>query len=299
MNMMTTGIQPAALETRAMIVNLTISQWSGRRLDRQVTDEVNSSHGASDDAGRYNKLLIPKDALAPIEKIVNATRTDFRKRTLPWIDDGGRIMAADAYLAHSRWIDGQRIKFDAAVEEFVAAYPGLLAEASKRLNTMFKADDYPSPKELRTKFAMAVTVMPVPTADDFRVNMSQAQADRIRADIEENVRQATANAMRDVYRRIADVTGRMVERLTAYKPAEKKGERSEGTFKDSLVENVKDLVEIMPALNIVGDSSLTAIAEEMRALIKHPADTLRVSPTARQDVAAKAREILATVSDYL
>lgn len=299
MSMIPTAIRPAALETRAMIVTLTISHWSGRRLDRQVTDEVNSSHGASDDAGRYNKLLIPKDALAPVEKIVNATRTDFRKRTLPWIDDGGRIMAADAYLAHSRWINAQRIKFNAEVDIFLAAYPDHLSKAARRLNTMFKPDDYPTPEELFKKFSMAVTVMPIPTADDFRVNMSKAQADMIRADIEDNVRQATANAMRDVYRRIADVTGRMVERLSAYKPAAKKGERTEGTFKDSLVENVKDLVDILPALNIVGDPALDEIGQQMRKLVQFPADTLRSSPTARKDVAEKAREIFATVSDYL
>lgn len=299
MNMISTGIQPAALTTRAMIVTLHISHWSGLRLDRQVTNEVNSSHGAAEDAGRYNKLLVPKEALAPIQKIVGSTRDDFLKRTLPWMDNGGRIMAAEAYMAHARWLDGQKQKFDAAVGTFIAEYPQLLNAARNRLNTMFKTEDYPSPEELREKYAMTVTVMPVPAASDFRVDMSEAQANMIRADIERNVREATANAMGDVYRRIADVTGRMVERLTAYRPAGGKGDKTEGVFRDSLVENVRDLIDVLPALNIVGDPTLDDIAKEMRALVRYPADTLRTSPNARRDIADKAREIFATVSDYL
>ncbi|HLP66746.1 MAG TPA: hypothetical protein VK181_04430 [Rhizobium sp.] len=299
MNMMTIGITPAALETRAMIVTLHISHWSGRRLDRQVTNEVNRSHDAADDAGRYNKLLVPKESLAPIQKFVGSTRDDFLKRTLPWMDNGGRIMAADGYLAHARWLDGQKHKFDAAVNDFITEYPDLLTAARSRLKTMFKTEDYPSPEELRAKYAMKVTVMPVPAANDFRVNMSQAQADMIRADIERNVMEATAAAMRDVYRRIAEATGRMVERLTAYKPSTRTGDRSEGVFRDSLVENVRELIEVLPSLNVVGDPALAELAEEMRALVRYPADTLRNSPNARRDVADKARAIYATVSDYL
>ena len=54
----------STLSTRAMLVSLSISQWSGRRLDREITDEVNQQHNAAADAGRYNKLLLPKEALA-------------------------------------------------------------------------------------------------------------------------------------------------------------------------------------------------------------------------------------------
>lgn len=86
----------ATLSTRAMLVSLSISQWSGRRLDREITDEVNQSHNAASDAGRYNKLLLPKEALGGIVSVVSETRTDFLKRTLPWMDNGSRIMAADA-----------------------------------------------------------------------------------------------------------------------------------------------------------------------------------------------------------
>lgn len=289
----------AALASRAMVVSLSISQWSGRRLDREITDEVNQSHNAAADAGRFNKMLLPKEALAGIISVVSETRTEFLKRTLPWMDNGSRIMAADAYMAHMSWIRRQRSKFDRAVDEFIAAYPGYVNDARVRLNGMFKADDYPDSDVLRAKFAVDCKVLPVPTSDDFRVNMSEAQAANIRREIEEQVTEATTAAVRDIYERVAEATGRMVERLNAYRPSKGKGDKSEGVFRDSLVENVRDLIAILPALNITGDPQLTEIAEKLKPLAVHDAAVLREDAAIRKDVAAEAQAILNSVAGFL
>lgn len=289
----------SVLSTRAMIVTLSISQWSGRRLDREVTDEVNQNHNAAADAGRYNKLLLPKEALADIVSIVGATRTDFLKRTLPWMDNGGRIMAADAYLAHMAWARGQASKFDKAVADFVAKYPGYVVDAHKRLGSMFRPEDYPDVSTLADRFKIECKVMPVPTSADFRVEMSEAQAASIRADIEANVTEATTAAVRDVYRRVADVTERMVDRLNAYRPATGKGDKAEGIFRDSLVNNVRDLIGVLPALNITGDPALTMMAEKLKPLARHDATALREDADLRRDVAAEAQAILDSVSGFL
>ena len=289
----------SVLASRAMIVSLSISQWSGRRLDREVTDEVNQQHNAASDAGRYNKLLLPKEALAGIVAVVSETRTDFLKRTLPWMDNGSRIMAADAYLAHMSWIRSQTNKFEREVDEFIRKYPGYVADAQKRLNGMFKDNDYPDAAELRAKFGVQCKVLPVPASDDFRVNMSEAQADLIRADIEEQVQDATKTAVRNIYERVAEVTGRMVERLNAYRPAGRPGEKSEGVFRDSLVGNVRDLINILPALNITGDPYLADMASKLAPLAEHDAHVLRDDPKIRKDVAAEAKAIFDSLSDYL
>ncbi len=80
-----------------MLCGLRISGWSARKLDRKVTDETNHAHGAASDAGRYNKALLAKDALAAVVTAANAARTFHYARTLPWLDDGARILPAAAY----------------------------------------------------------------------------------------------------------------------------------------------------------------------------------------------------------
>src|SRR5690606_3207581 len=110
------------------------------------------------------------------------------------------------------WMRSQERKYSTAVDAFLLAYPGYVSAAANRLGSMFKPSDYPSVEELEKKFGMEMRVMPVPSSEDFRVSMSEAQADRIKADIERHVAEATLDAVKDVYRRVAEVTGRMAER---------------------------------------------------------------------------------------
>lgn len=299
MNAHVTVATSSMLASRAVIVSLKISQWSGRRLDRDVTDEVNQSHNADADAGRFNKLLIPKDALKDITKVVSETRSEFEKRTLPWIDRGGRIMDASAYMQNGRWVSGQIAKFDAAVSKFLGEYPGYVAAAGARLGTMFDPSDYPTADELKAKYNMELVVMPVPTGDDFRVAMSEHQASRIRAQIEARVEEAQRNAVADVYRRITEALERMVNRLSNYQPAEQTGDRAIGIFRDSLVDNVRDLIEVLPSLNITGDPVLAAMASRLRPLVEFKAETLREDAGKRRDVAHEAQKILDTLSDFI
>ncbi len=287
------------LASRALILTLHISQWSGRRLDRDVTSEINDAKNAQADAGRYNKALLPKQALAAVAKIASETRNGFIDRTLPWTDKGSRIMAADAYLPFTQWVSGQSAKYAQAVSDFLFDYPTYVHDAHKRLGDMFDVDDYPTADQLRGKFVMETDVLPVPTGDDFRVSMSAEQAELIRADIERRVKETTQEAVSDIYRRVADVSGRMAERLTAFRPSKGKGDKAEGVFRDSLVENIRDLVGVLPALNITGDPQLDALVDELRPLVEHDASVLRENECVRADVAAEAQAIVDRVSQFL
>lgn len=285
------------LAERAMLVSLRISQWSGRRFDRKVTKEVTDGNGAAADAGNFNKMLLPKEALAEIQSVVGETRTGFFERTLPWLDDGQRIMTADAFLAHSAWQRGQKVKFDAAVEIFIAAYPNHIESARRRLGSMFNTNDYPLPTELRDKFDMCMTVMPVPQSTDFRANVADSQADTIRAEIERAVTDATRAAMHDVWSRIGELVERMATKLREYKP--KRGAaKAENVFRDSLVENIKDMIGVLPGLNITGDDRLTAMVDRLKTLTHYSADQLRTRTFIREDTITAADALLALVNSY-
>jgi hypothetical protein len=282
-----------------MLCGLTIRQWSARRLDRKVTDEVNASHGAAADAGRYNKALVAKDALAGIVTAANAARSLHYARTLPWLDEGARILPAAGFEAYSNAMRDLRHAFEAAVAAFVAAYPSYVDDARVRLNGMFDPADYPEASEIADRFAFGVRILPVPDAADFRVDLADAQAAEIRAAIESAARDALANATRDAWQRVAEVTGRMVERLNAFKPGGPNG-RAENVFRDSLVENVRELASILPGLNLTNDPALARIAERMESdLCQHDAADLRDSDALRRDTAKAAAAILAEVSDFL
>lgn len=286
------------LSSKAMLSGLNITQWSARKIDKKVTNETNAAHGAAADAGRYNKALIAKEALGAIVAAANAARTTHYALTLPWLDSGARILPAALHTDYANRMREHREAFEAAAAAFVADYESFVADARKRLNGMFQESDYPAASEIARRFTFGVSLYPVPDSADFRVDVSEAQAAAIRADIEARSQEALSAAMRAAWERIAETVGHMVTKLAEYKPGEN-GERASGVFRDSLVENVRELAAILPGLNITGDSALAAVADRMAALTRHDAEALRVSEALRTETREAAESILQTVSEFM
>lgn len=287
------------LSQRAMLMTLSLTAWSARKLDKRITDETNSRHGAGHDAGRYNKMLLSKDALQEIAQLDAEIRTHYYIVTSPWLDrDGTRILSSVNAVTELQWFQRKRQEREDAVSRFVDGYPQFVESARIRLNGMFSEADYPQASVIRDKFRFSVHVDNVPDSGDFRVEMADGQADDIRREIEARSAAAVETVIRDCYSRIAEHVGRMSGRLKAYKPAVGEN-RAEGIFRDSLVENVRELVGLLPALNITGDPALSQIASRMTALCQEDAATLRDLPQVRESVAREADAILADVSAYL
>lgn len=287
------------LSQRAMLMTLSLTAWSARKMDKRITDETNSRHGAGHDAGRYNKMLLSKDALAEIAQIDAEIRTHYYQVTSPWLDrEGTRILSSVNAVAELQWFQRKRQEREDAVSRFVDGYPQFVESARIRLNGMFSEADYPQASVIGSKFRFSVSVDNIPDSGDFRVEMADGQADDIKREIEARSAAAVETVIRDCYSRIAEHVSRMSVRLKAYKPAVGDN-RAEGVFRDSLVENVRELVGLLPALNITGDPALAQIASRMTALCQEDAGTLRDLPSVRESVAREADAILADVSAYL
>jgi hypothetical protein len=288
------------LSNRAMLAGVRISVWSARRVDKRVTAETNAAHNAASDAGRYNKALLAKDALAAVTAAASAARLAHYALTLPWMDDGARILPAAAYKDYADAMRTIRFQFETAVADFVANYDGFVQDARARLNGMFNPDEYPTADEIAGKFSFTTRVLPMPDAADFRVDLGDAVADAIRADITRDTQDALAAAQRDVWNRITTVVSHMVEKLNGYAPAMRPGDKVTGIFRDSLVENVRELVAILPALNLTNDATLASVTARLeRELCTHDADALRDNDGLRQETADNAAAILAEIADFL
>jgi len=137
----------------------------------------------------------------------------------------------------------------------------------------------------------------LPSADDFRVQLGSREVNRIRRQIEASTRQAMDDAMHEVYGRIFKVVEHMATRLRAYTVT---ADGVQNTFRDSLVENVRELVDVLPALNINNDPRLTDVISHMRDnLLTYSGDVLRDSAAARIETAQAAEAILKSVSDFM
>lgn len=288
----------AGIESRAMLASLKISTWSARAVDKGATKKVNSEAGAADDAGRFNKRLVSKHALAKLQEIAGQARAYHAEKTLPWAADGVRILAAILAGDYSAEMQKQREAFEGAVLAFLQGYPDFVSNARADLGALFRADDYPDLETVRRKFAFETGVFPLPVTADFRVDMAESQAADMRAAVEKTYRDTMANAVRDVWSRIGDVVSAMSGKLRDYKPAQGE-EKAQGIFRDSLVGNIRDLVAILPALNITGDPRLEKATADLEKLARFDAKELRDSDSIRSATADAADAILDEMRQFV
>lgn len=286
------------IHERAMLVKISVHQWTARRHDKKVSEEVAQRHGSDATMGSYQKDLVAREALKEISELSSQLRTALYKRTLPWLDDGCRILPAAFYFdAMAEWKDLIH-KREAKVGEFIANWDAVVADARQKLNGLFNERDYPRKERLPRAFEIDLTVFPLPAGDDFRVPLGKAEEEaQIKIQVEDRVNQLLERATRDVWSRIHEVVERMVDRLRAYKVEDGK---TVSTFRDSLVENVRELVTLLPGLNVAGDPELDAMATALSAhLCAYDAQQLRDSDQLRNQVADRAANILEAVSDFL
>lgn len=271
------------IQSRAMLAQLSISQWTARKQDKSITSEIEKIHAAHD-AGKFNKLLVNKNLLDPISKIAAKVREYHYSVTLPW-SDAGALLPSPLFNDYTIKMRGFKNDFKKAVDTMIGQYPAEVQSARVRLGTMYNPGDYPEAWELNDRFSINVEFLPVPDAQDFRVDVSNDAQDELRASVKASVAERQADAVKATYARIHDVVSKIAARLSV----------DDAIFKDSLINNAKDLCLVLKALNITDDPGITTVhAEIFDHLLVHP-DALRRDPALRRQTADKAAEILKTL----
>jgi hypothetical protein len=270
-----------SIQNKAMLVTLSVSCWTARKQDKRVSAEVEASHNAKD-AGRYNKDLVSKAHLDPLTQYASLIRAYHYKMTLPWMDNGARLLPSKLFMEYSAELRTMKQEYANRVSTFVQAYPSRVQEARQRLGTMFQPDDYPEASELYGKFDVELDIMPVPNGADFRVDVGDAERARIASDISERVAKRQGAALRSAWDRVRESVGRVSSCLSSPK----------ARIFDSLTGNLEDLVRILPGLNIGEDADMERVCERIvNSLIVDP-ERLRRSAALRSKVCAEADAIL-------
>ena len=266
----------------AMLVSLRISAWSGRLYDRKASNHVAAHHDASASAGRYNKCLLPKAAFAALTATMSACRTSHYAQTLPWDDQGGRLLTVANYERYTELMDGLRERMVRERARFIEDYDDNIDQARLDLGKLFRIEDYPSKEDLQGRFGLRYRIVPVPDADHFMAKLASDDTDRVKRDIEHQVRERLHDAVGDLYRRLGEAVERVSERLR------EDGEGKPLVFRDSMIGNIRDLVDVVPRLNIFGDDALARLCEQVKEKIAAvEPDSLRPSRTF--DPVARAR----------
>lgn len=266
-------------EINAVLVTLSLSVFSNIRQDQQITDEVKLKKALGVGAGKWMKYKLPDECLVPIRKFCGIVRQFHYDHTSPW-EKGKRLLSAAARANYdARVLQFQR-EFFAIVDEFGTQYPNWIEQSKIMHAGTWEPSDYPSWALCRTMFNLKTLCEPVPQPEHFNKKMRELYGDALNQITSQRVNEAVA----DTWDRLMKPVQAMAEKLS----------QPDAVFRDSLVENVKEMVTLVPLLNLTGDARLAAAARDIQAqLTAFDADTLRESKVDRKEVAKRAATLAA------
>lgn len=205
-----------------------------------------------------------------------------------------KLMVADITAELDRFYG----EWEAAVNAFVAAYPGLLEKAERQLGPEFNRLDYPKPAHVRSKFAFnyQFTSFGVP-----------GELKEISREIFKNEQKKAARVMRDaategmvvLRENLAGLVNRMADSLSdELTPSGKR----RGLHKTT-VEKLNTFLDNFAKLNVVNDFELAKEVERARKLITGKSlealkttDGLRLEVrTGMEKIGAKLESLIATM----
>jgi hypothetical protein len=171
-----------------------------------------------------------------------------------------------------------------------------VSAAAFQLGALFDREEYPEPDTIERKFQFSVNFLPVPTAGDFRVDIGEEAKQELIASCNNAYNDRLDLAMKDAWGRLHEQLLRMSDRLSDLDtPRElKNGEKVfTKVFRDSLVENAVELVDLLKHFNLTNDPSMERARVELSdAIMYHDADDLRNHPESRAVVKSKVDAIL-------
>jgi hypothetical protein len=277
-----------SIASSAMLVELSISTWTARKLDKKVSTQVDLDNGAKTKVVNANKnLMAGTGVLDTIVKYAANARAWHLSQTLPWTDNGSRLLPMSNFVNYKKQLGELEANYEALVDKFIIAYPNLVSAAAFQLGTLFDRNEYPDENSLKKKFKFTYSFFPVPTAGDFRIDINEEAKAEIMANCNSAYQDRLNNAMREAWSRLHDCLSRMSERLTDNADGSRK------IFRDSLVENGVELVTMLKHLNITQDPKLELARRELQTAIgAHDLDSLRDNSNAREAVKMRVDSIL-------
>ena len=275
--------------TSAVLVKVATGMIGKTLTDRQITGEIRAAKlMQGDDTGRWIKNKWGKTALKAMTSCLSESYSYHREHTIPWDDWGYGLVRADMLDAYRAGMAQITEKFRAAVEEFVSALPQIIEDRRAALGQSFDLGDYPTADEMRRECSITMTVAPVPTVDDFsRYAFAQGTLAAVKADHESRLAGIEVTAKIEPYKRVLPLLEKIVATLSA----------PDKIFRDSLVGNVKEALDVIPFLSLNGDAELTALVESVRMKVAAiDPQLLRDSAAQRERMVEMARDLAAKFS---
>lgn len=269
----------------AVLVNLSIREWQAKAQDKKAAEQVAKENGVTDSkqARVWKSLLARCEAVQRLEAVRRAARKFHYTNTLTWMHDGPRILTTanfDDYMAQMRKFKTQ---FEQSVLDFLAQYPQLKLDSSATLGKLYDESQYPSQAELMERYSFSWQVMPMPATEGLlSLNLKTDDADQLAEELRNEMNETFRSATRKMWSDLYEVVDKLVSKL----------QDEDSKVKATHIDSVRELTNLLPRLNIMGDEHLDIIAKRLTDTLESVTEAkLEIDIDARRKVAAEAQSV--------
>ena len=278
-----------SLSSSAMLVDLQISQFTGRKLDKKASEQVTASNNADKGVANVHKKLLGNcKELDDIKKHVGETRNHYHyAMTMPWSNMGLRLLTTPNYFNYHKAMTERQATFASLVDTFLQSYEWKVSQVNASLGNLFNRSDYPTLGEMKRKFAFNLDYPPLPEAGDFRIDIGSEGNKALKEKYESYYAKQLENAMGDVWTRLHESLSKMSERL------DYQGKDNKKTFRDTLVSNVEGMVGLLKTCNVTNDPKMEQARIELDDVLRGVTpDALREDDYLRSQTKQSVDEVI-------
>ena len=277
-----------SISSSAVLVRLSISTWTGKKIDKHQSENVSAATGADKKAGKYIKdTMVGSAHVSQLTKYANNARNEYTARTLPWDDMGDRILTTSLLLPFKADFNGKRDEFFRRRDYICDNYEALKETSANYLGAMYNPEDYPLVDAVYGKYDWRLTVKTVPDSGHLYLDLPAEDMEELRASLETENQEKTKHAMDTAWHRMHKMLAGMSDKLTETDDDKQK------RFYDSFVSNPKDLCDMLQHLNITNDPELERARVMLeRTITGADIDVIKESPAIREDMKTKVDSIL-------
>ena len=241
---------------KGCLVQLSASVWGAtRKIDPgKITDRIPSQQWLT-----ASKKLVDPDALKPIKKVVNTSRSYLCGVSLPFPIQGLVFVPKETIAKVDGKLDEFKQDFNRGVENFLQSYDELRQAAILCLGDLFNELDYPVDLQSKFSFIWRFVVLDVPNGNT--AILAPEVYEREKEKFVQTMEQARELAVESLRTEFADLTKRITDRFTTGPNGKPK------VIKNATVHNFYEFFETFKERNIFRDEQLDELVDRAKAIL--------------------------------
>jgi len=248
-----------SISSSSMLVELSISVWTGRKMDKRASDEVVAANNADKGVARVTKSLLGScDELIALQKFAANVRNMHYNMTLPWSDMGPRLLPTAKYFGYHKQMTDLQNEFIRMGDAFIDAYDLEVSQAQAKLGDLFDAREYPSAEELRAKFAFRINYIPLPDAGDWRLDIGNEAVASLQEQYRQHFQNQLEGAMKDIWSRLHETLTVLSRQL-----ADQTEDGKTPKIYQSVFDRALEVLDLMETCNITADPNMQLMQRKL------------------------------------